>query len=81
MNVMTFLAFAVDKRKAQKRKWRLSTKTLMGLSILGGAGGGFVAMHVFRHKTKQRKYLVGIPSILIIQTIGLLYFVLQHYSN
>ena len=54
INFITFLVFALDKRKAKKGKWRIRVQTLLGLSFLGGAAGGLVAMYTFRHKTKQK---------------------------
>lgn len=73
INGMTFIAFALDKRKAQKRKWRVPTETLMGLSLVGGAVGGFLAMHMFHHKTRQKKFSIGLPAMLIMQMILLLF--------
>ncbi len=74
INGMTFIVFALDKRKAQKRKWRVPTETLMGLSLVGGAAGGLLAMHMFHHKTRQKKFSVGLPAILITQMTLLLFW-------
>ncbi|NLB18416.1 MAG: DUF1294 domain-containing protein, partial [Syntrophomonadaceae bacterium] len=41
----------------------------------GGALGGLIAMHLFRHKTKHLIFLWGIPLILMVQ-IGLPLFLL-----
>lgn len=74
VNGITFLVFAFDKQKAKKRKWRIPTETLMGLSFVGGAAGGLLAMHMFHHKTRQKKFSVGLPAILITQMTLLLFW-------
>ncbi|UJF16679.1 DUF1294 domain-containing protein [Jeotgalibaca sp. MA1X17-3] len=43
----------IDKKKAQKRKWRISEKTLLLLGLFGGGVGGFAGMFFFRHKTRH----------------------------
>ena len=52
LSIITFFAYGADKRKAKKGKYRTKEKTLLTLSFLGGAFGGYPAMLVFRHKTK-----------------------------
>lgn len=53
MSFITFLAYGIDKKKAIDGAWRTKEKTLLGLSIAGGAVGGILGMKVFRHKTKH----------------------------
>lgn len=53
INLVTFVLYAADKRKAVKGKWRISEKTLLTLSVLGGGIGGLAAMELIRHKTKH----------------------------
>lgn len=72
VNLVTFLLYGVDKRKAQKNKWRISEKTLLGAALAGGSVGALFGMHVFRHKTKHWKFKIGVPSCLIFH-MALLY--------
>ena len=54
--VCSFIAFClygIDKWKAQSGGWRISEKTLLGISLIGGGVGGYLAMQLFRHKTKH----------------------------
>jgi uncharacterized membrane protein YsdA (DUF1294 family) len=53
MSVVAFFTYAADKKKAEKKKWRTPEKVLLGLSFLGGAIGGYIAMFLFHHKTKK----------------------------
>lgn len=66
INLITFFLFAVDKRKAIKKKWRIRESVLIGLSASGGVLGGMASMYIFRHKTKAAIFKFGMPIILII---------------
>ena len=67
INAVGFLLMLVDKRKAQKKKWRIPEATLMGISLIGGSIGSLLGMYTFRHKTKHIKFYPGIPLILVVQ--------------
>ena len=58
LSVVTFWAYGIDKYRSIKGKWRISEKALMLLSFFGGAFGGFLAMKIFRHKTKHNYFWV-----------------------
>lgn len=73
INIITFLAMWLDKTKAKKGKWRISETTLLILGILGGSIGGMIGMYTFRHKTKKKRFTIGMPAILIIEII--IYFI------
>ena len=69
----TFLLYALDKEKAKRKEWRISEKMLLLFSFFGGAWGGYLAMHIVRHKT--RKWYFHFVHIigLIWQTVLLVY--------
>ena len=69
INVITFVIFGVDKYKAIRQEWRIRESTLLGLALIGGSIGGWLAMYIFHHKTKKVKFFMGIPVILVIQTV------------
>ena len=73
MNILTFLAFGLDKWKAKHASRRIPIVTLLGLSALGGSIGGIVAMFAFRHKTRKDYFRIGLPIILITQVMILLF--------
>ena len=64
INIVTFLAFASDKRRAARRRWRIPEKTLLGLFIIGGSAGGLIAMYFFRHKIRKAAFAYGLPIML-----------------
>lgn len=66
INLITFIMYGVDKRKAIKQKWRIPEKTLIGMAFLGGGIGAITGMSVFHHKTRKMKFLVLVPIGLIL---------------
>lgn len=75
VNLLTFIVFGVDKWKAVHGKWRIRVSTLLGLSAIGGAAGGLLAMYSFRHKTQKVLFKIGLPVMLLVQT-GLLCYLI-----
>ena len=53
INLVTFAAYGLDKRKAVKGRWRISEKTLLLLGLAGGSPGQLAGMKVFHHKTHK----------------------------
>lgn len=53
LSLITFFSYVVDKGKAKRGAWRIPEKILLTLSFIGGAIGGYGAMHLVRHKTKK----------------------------
>ena len=76
INLITFVTMYVDKRKAKWGKWRIKESTLFTLVLLGGGIGGIAGMHVFRHKTKKTRFVVGFPAILITEIICVIMFLI-----
>lgn len=69
INVVTFAVFGFDKYKAIRQEWRIRESTLLGLSLIGGSIGGWIAMYAFHHKTKKVQFFVGVPVILLLQIV------------
>ena len=74
INLVGFFAMFLDKQKAKRGKWRIPEKTLFLLAIIGGSLGTTLGMHVFRHKTKHWYFKFGMPMILIVQIVLIIYF-------
>lgn len=73
-NIIGFFAMYIDKEKSPTGKWRIKESTLLIIAIIGGSIGSYLAMKIFRHKTKYAKFKYIIPFIIIIQLIIFLYY-------
>lgn len=69
INLISFLVYGVDKKKAKNKEWRIPESTLILLSIIGGSLGGLMAMVIFKHKLSKKIFYIGIPIIIIINKI------------
>lgn len=69
INIIAFIAYGIDKWKAQRKRWRISEKMLFLLAIIGGSLGALAGMYTFHHKTLHKKFVLGVPLILVIQVI------------
>ncbi|MEG1992673.1 MAG: DUF1294 domain-containing protein [Acetivibrio sp.] len=78
INLAGFISMGMDKQKAKKHVYRISEKTLFLYAVLGGSLGSILGMQVFRHKTKHKTFLIGMPLILVVQV---LLFILMRCSD
>ena len=65
INLIGITLMFLDKRKAVKNRWRISENTLMFTALVGGSLGILIGMYTFRHKTKHKKFIIGVPVLLI----------------
>lgn len=74
-SLVTFLAYGLDKRRAQRGGRRVPEATLHLLELCGGWPGALVAQQVFRHKRRKARYLVVFAAIaaLHLAALALLY--------
>lgn len=73
INVVALLLSAIDKACARKAIWRVSEVTLLLSAVLGGSVGLLLGILLFRHKTKHKRFRIGVPLILLGQLV-LVYF-------
>lgn len=66
MNIIGFTIMGIDKKKAEKKKWRIRESTLFLVSLIGGSLGTLSGMYAFRHKTRKTGFVIGMPFILIL---------------
>ena len=60
-NLITFILYGVDKRRAKRGQWRIPEKTLLSGTWLLGGVGAWMAMRMFRHKTKHIAFQISAP--------------------
>lgn len=73
MNFLAFFIMLIDKGRArQTGAERVSEGTLFFLATCFGSLGVYLGMFLFRHKTRQWHFLIGIP-LLFVQNLCMLY--------
>lgn len=70
INVVTFFFYGDDKARARRGVWRISEATLLFLALIGGSVGAFLGIQFFHHKTKHKKFTIGVPVIFVLQMIA-----------
>ena len=76
INLVTVLAYAADKKAAQKHQWRVPELQLHLLELLGGSPGAFAAQKMFHHKTKKSSFRLAFFFVLAIQLV-IIYYALR----
>lgn len=73
INAVGFLIMHADKQKARKNLWRIPEATLFAIALIGGSLGCFMGMRLFRHKTKHLTFSLGLPLLLAVHVILLIF--------
>ncbi len=75
-SLITAFLYWWDKRAAGKDLWRVSEKTLLSCSVLGGWPGGLIAGKLIRHKTQKTTYRIQffLAAVLHVLTVGVVWF-------
>ncbi len=69
VNFVTYGAFFIDKRAAQRQAERIPEQALLILSLVGGSFGAYYAMQRFRHKTKKQSFRALFGAVVVVQVI------------
>lgn len=68
ISLISVIVCVADKVRAKKGKWRIKESSLFLLSALGGSAAMYITMRLIRHKTLHKRFMIGIPLIIIAQT-------------
>lgn len=75
MNIAGFVMMGLDKRFSKiQGKRRIPEKTLLSTAFIGGALGSYLGMKLFHHKTLHNKFRYGIPAIIAVHILLVLFF-------
>ncbi|HIZ12006.1 MAG TPA: DUF1294 domain-containing protein [Candidatus Eubacterium faecavium] len=66
INIISAVFTAADKYKAKRGRFRISEDLLLTLAFIGGAAAEYITMKIIRHKTKHKKFMIGLPAIMIL---------------
>ena len=69
INIVTWIAFGLDKWKAKSGKWRIPERTLLLLALAGGSLGALAGMIMFRHKTRKPKFYISVPVMFVAHCV------------
>ena len=72
-NLLCFLLFFLDKRKAQRGQRRISEKTLHLATLAGAAPGAWAAIFLLHHKNRKAAFW-SITLLLTVVQGAVLYF-------
>lgn len=67
VNVLTWVAFRLDKQRALAAKPRIPERHLLMLAALGGSPAAHAARQRFRHKTQKQPFSSKLRRIVRIQ--------------
>lgn len=76
INATAFTYYAFDKSRARWNRVRVPEAVLLTLAALGGSGGSYLGMHLFRHKNVNGRFRMVFWSIVLVQ-LGILAIVLR----
>ncbi|MBV1690109.1 DUF1294 domain-containing protein [Novosphingobium sp. G106] len=71
LNLLTFVAFSIDKLKAETGRRRIRETTLLLLALLGGTPGAYAGRALFRHKTRKQPFSGRLHTIAAVQLAAL----------
>lgn len=73
INVISFLAFYIDKQKAVSNGFRIAESILIMLSAIGGFIGSVIAIYTIRHKNRKVQFLFKLYLVLALELLIVIY--------
>ncbi|MCM1285588.1 MAG: DUF1294 domain-containing protein [Acetobacter sp.] len=74
--ISSLTAFS-DKKRAISNKQRIPEKTLMLLGLFGGAAAEYITMKKIHHKTRHKKFMIGLPLEVFFHLVTIIIFILK----
>ena len=69
-----------DEKEYKRHAYRrISESTLLLMALLGGSLGILYGMYRFHHKTKKQKFTVGVPAIIVLHIILVIYALVKAF--
>lgn len=72
VSLFAVITCIADKIFAIKGMWRISEKMLFTVSAIGGAAAMYITMLLIRHKTKHKRFMIGLPLIIAVHAVILI---------
>jgi uncharacterized membrane protein YsdA (DUF1294 family) len=80
IDAATYVAFWIDKARAQQGGYRISESTLLTLSFLGGSPAALVSRRQLRHKTLKQPFTTQLFMIVALQIGAVLWIARTAFS-
>ena len=75
VSLLTYFAYLLDKRSAQRGGWRTQETTLHLMSLFGGWPGALLAQRILRHKSSKQEFRVVFWATVFFNVILLAFAV------
>lgn len=69
ISAVSIIMTVYDKWAAKRKKRRVPERTLLSLGFIGGAAAMYLTMKGIRHKTKKKKFMVGLPLEILLHVL------------
>ncbi|AHC43187.1 hypothetical protein BAMY_13430 [Bacillus amyloliquefaciens] len=76
INGYGFWIMGADKRRAKAHRWRISEKRIWLTAAMFGSLGVWIGMRTFRHKTKHKSFLYGVPLLFLTEAALVLMYLM-----
>ena len=81
ISLITSIVTIYDKKATKKwTKRRVPEKVLFLLAFLGGSVAEYLTMLKIRHKTKHKRFMIGLPIIILLQVVILWLILIQEFN-
>jgi len=69
IGIVSVMVTVYDKVAAKKRKRRIPEQVLFFWAGIGGALPMLLTMKIINHKTRHKRFMLGLPAIIIVHTV------------
>lgn len=77
INVLAFVLYGVDKRRAVRNEYRIKESVLLWMARLGGGIGSWLGTKAFRHKTIHTRFRIVVPLWIVIWVVGIVLYIIK----
>ena len=74
INLATIVRFWADKERAKNARRRIPERDLLGLALIGGTPGAYLARQMFDHKRRKQPFSRYLATIAAVQAAALAAF-------
>ncbi|NCC87242.1 MAG: DUF1294 domain-containing protein [Clostridia bacterium] len=80
ISIVAVFSTIIDKNHAKRKLHRFPEKTLVNIALLGGALPMYITMKIIRYKTLHKKFMIGLPVIILFQIAISILIVINFYN-